>query len=266
MRVSCRMNWRVALAGSILCAAAVWAGDQEPWEQKPYTDWTLADVLKVTRDSPWARSLDNNATAPPPAETATKRKGYESDPNGKWVRSSKGSLIYVPQTTNVTPQNIPQDTTLPQGQKKLQDAVVLWASSETVRQALARMAALEQKPLAEQEKKLAPESLNFYKISVSSSHLPGMLLSYKGEIESALKNSTSLRANRSKQEFHPVRVDIVVEPPQPVVNFYFTRESNGAPIFGPGDQKVNFRWRSPNGEVEVTFDLRKMLHNGAPDL
>lgn len=43
------------LVGAALAAALLWAAD--PWEQKPYTEWTEKDCEKVFRESPWSRQV-----------------------------------------------------------------------------------------------------------------------------------------------------------------------------------------------------------------
>lgn len=50
------------------------------------------------------------------------------------------------------------------------------------------------------------------------------------------------------------------------VAFYFPRESGGAPTLSPQETKVKFTCIFRNHRFQRTFDLRKMVRNGQPDL
>ena len=248
---------------ALAMAALAWAG-HNPWDEKPYAEWTLADVLKVTRDSPWARPLGDYHTQSP-AESADRRTTLDSDPTGRTAKSSLGKQVWIPQPPDMRQPKIPSDALPANSQQSLADTVVLWSSSATIRQAFARQAALEQKSAEEQEKQFEADPFGMYKITVTGSHLPAILASYKDLPGESLKHSVYLNTNHSQQVFHPVKFEIVMQPPQPMVNFYFARAKDGAPILRPEDEKVRFDWKSKEAEIQVTFDLRKMQRNGTPD-
>jgi hypothetical protein len=252
-----------AFAAALVMAALAWAG-HNPWDEKPYAEWTLVDVLKVTRDSPWARPLGDYSTQSP-AESAARRTALDADPTGRSMKSSLGKQVWIPPQPNVRPPKIPPSDLPANSQQSLADTVVLWSSSATIRQAFARQAALERKSTEEQEKRLEASPTGTYKITVTGSHLPAILASYKDPPGEALKNSVYLKTNHSQQVIHPAKFEIAMQPPQPMVNFYFTRAKDGAPILRPEDEKVRFAWKSKEAEIQVTFDLRKMQRNGTPD-
>ena len=253
-----------ASAAILVLGAAIAAGpnDGDPWSQKPYTEWTLADVLRVTQNSPWARSLANNGELV--AHQAPKM-AFDDSSHGRWVPGANEQLMNLPMPA---PVQTPDTAVSPliAANPNLRDAVILWSSSETIRQAYFRMAALQHKSEEAQPKALEPNLRDFYRITVMASHIPSMLASYRGPLENALKKSVYLKTDVQRQKIHPARIEAALKTAQPMINFYFPRVLNGSPTIDPRAQTINFDWASKNGEINVTFELRKMLRNSMPDL
>ena len=254
-----------ASAAILVFAAVVAAGpnDGDPWNQKPYTEWTLPEVLRVTQDSPWARSLSNKGELA--AHQPAPKMSFDDSPRGRWVSGANGQLMNVP---TPVPVQTPETAVSPliAANSNLRDAVILWSSSETIRQAYFRMAALQHKADETQSKSLEPNLGDYYRITVMASHIPSMLASYRGPLEIALKKSVYLKTDVKGQKIHPARIEAALKTAQPMINFYFPRMLNGSPTIDPRTQAIEFDWTSRNGEINVTFEPRKMLRNGWPDL
>jgi len=256
-----------ASAAILVFAAAVAAGpnDGDPWNQKSSLEWTLSDVLRITQDSPWARSLSNKGELA--AHQPAPKMAFDDSARGRWVPGANEQLMNVPAPAPA-PVQTPDTAVSPliAANPNLRDAVILWSSSETIRQAYSQMAALKHK--AEDNQSKSPELGwgDFYRITVVASHIPSMLASYSGPLENALKKSVYLKTDMSRQKIHPVRIEAALNTAQPMINFYFPRALNGAPTIDPRTQAIDFDWTSRNGEITVTFDPRKMLRNGRPDL
>jgi hypothetical protein len=255
-------SW-AASAAILAMAAVAWSSDGEPWNQKPYTEWTLADVLRVTQNSPWAHSLSNNGALAPQQSVQTPL--FDNSPPGSWVPGPTGQLTYFPSPVPVQTSNAAVSPLIT-ANTSLRDAVVLWSSSETIREAFVRMSVLAHKSGETQTKLLEPRHADLYRITVMASHIPSMLASYRGPLENALKNSVYLKSDNSRQMIRPVKMEAALKTSQPIINFYFPRELNGLPTMDPRAKNVKFDWASKNGEISVSFELRKMQHNGAPDL
>jgi hypothetical protein len=246
--------------------AAVAAGgpnDGDPWNQKPYTEWTLPEVLRVTQDSPWARSLSNKGELA--AHQPAPKMAFDDSARGRWVSGASGQLMNVP---TPAPVQTPETAVSPliAANSNLRDAVILWSSSETIRQAYFRLAALRHKADEAQSKSLEPNLGDYYRITVTASHIPSMLASYRGPLENALKKSVYLKTDVNRQKIHPARIEAALKTAQPMINFYFPRVLNGSPTIDPRTQAIDFDWTSRNGEIKVTFEPRKMMRNGWPDL
>jgi hypothetical protein len=255
-------SW-AASAAILAMAAVAWSSDGEPWNQKPYTEWTLADVLRITQNSPWAHSLSNDGALAP--QQPVQAPLFDDSRQGSWVPGPAGQLIYSP--APAPGQSLDASVSpLIAANPRLRDAVVLWSSSETIREAFVRMSALARQSGEPQSNLLAPRDAGFYRITVMASHIPSMLASYQGPLENALKKSVYLKLNDSREKMHPVKIEAALKTPQPMINFYFARDSQGAAIIDPLSKSVKFDWASKNGEISASFELRKMLRNGVPDL
>ncbi|MGH9701803.1 MAG: hypothetical protein ACRD4K_00385, partial [Candidatus Acidiferrales bacterium] len=255
-----------ASAAILVLSAAVAAGpgpnDGDPWNQKPYTEWTLTDVLRVTQNSPWAHSLANNGTLAP--QQPVQRLAFDDSPRVPWPGANgQGMNASVPvqiPNTSISP--------LIAANPSLKDAVVLWSSSATIREAYVRMAMLEHKLEEKQDQTqlLEPNRSDFYRITVMASHIPAMLASYHGQLENALKKSVYLKSDARAEKVYPAKIEAALNTAQPMINFYSPRTLKGTPVVDPRAETVQFDWTSKSGEISVTFEVHKMLRNGSPDL
>ena len=50
------------------------------------------------------------------------------------------------------------------------------------------------------------------------------------------------------------------------MSLYFPREVDSRPVIEPDEKKVRFYCKAGNLETTKDFDLRKMVHDGKPDL
>jgi len=264
------LGW-TASAAILVLSAAVAAGpgpnDGDAWNQKPYTEWTLTDVLRVTQNSPWAHSLANNGTLAP--QQPVQRLAFDDSPRVQWPPGANGQGMNAPVPAPV-PVQIPNTSVSPliAANPSLKDAVVLWSSSATIREAYVRMAMLEHK-LEEkqvQTQLLEPNRSDFYRITVMASHIPAMLASYHGQLENALKKSVYLKSDAMAEKVHPAKIEAALNAAEPMINFYFPRTLNGTPVVGPRAETLQFDWTSKSGEISVTFEVHKMLRNSLPDL
>jgi len=107
----------IVVPGVLLLGVLAWAADK-PWEKKLYRDWTERDVAEVLQESPWARLVQ--ATGP------WRPIGTQAD-----LLIWQDPHVGTAQADNAIS---PSDSQL---------YTVLWASSRTVRAALARRSVLQ---------------------------------------------------------------------------------------------------------------------------
>lgn len=220
-------------------------GTGEPWKEKPFREWTKDDVAQITSASPWAKTLGSKTsmlvTSVPGAAPAGQPPLITSVPS-----------VFDKQETSTN--------LLPGG------AIIQWASSLTMRQAMAREGELNGTMTSEQAAQLLTMSFQQYVITVRGGGVASMVAGFKELSEEALRNSAYLELQGSKQKIYPLGIEINLQG-DPVAWFYFPRELEGQPVFRPGEKAVEFNWVSEaKDKINVTFDLRKMMRDGKPDL
>lgn len=248
---------RLATLAVVLLGAGLllWAG--EPWQDKPYTEWTPREAAKVLSDSPWARSGEIYLLAPSGGGPADAGR-LPDEMSRRWID---------PNRYNDAAQSLWQQRT---GQRNLPlqatvtgIEVVQWASSLTLRQALVRQGQLYARQGNEPAEALLSLPFEDYVIAVYRSDLP----SFTGLSEESARAAAWLELKPSKRKVAPERVhlvrfgDVLMH-----VEFYFPRQAEGQPVIAPTDTRARFHWENGTHSTTVEFDLRKMVRAGQPDL
>lgn len=253
------MKFKVSLSAMLLVllgSGVLWAGD--PWKEKPWTEWTEKDVQRILNKSPWAKKLNWRLDK-------VNRVAAQELESPEWETKRGGitvSLEGVTETVYTVPgSGIPEPVITRRGGIPFYHRVfVRWLSSLTVRQAFVRQAQFEMKRMSVQEQQFghAPQlELLEYVIAVRAVVTAGLS-------NDELRQSAYLQPKRSKQRIPATRVS----DSEFGRLLYFPRELNGKPIIGPQDTKVEFSCCKVEGQkpIKVTFDLRKMVRDGKPDL
>jgi hypothetical protein len=232
----------------LLGSGVLWAG--HPWKDKPWTEWTEEDVQEVLTKSPWIRNAKLYAGA---RRVVVDLSG---DPNER--------VLYI------NPE-LPPTHRRTHERRQYRDVSVHWLSSVTVQQALARHRQLTGSislQEAQQEVNQLHPSDKEYLISVLNA------LRWEKPFSMVLSPTQSealevyLQPKRSGQRVLPTWVG--GNGLQTV--FRFPRELDGKPSIEPQETKVEFSCcgvRIADGKrksLKVTFDLRKMVRDGKPDL
>lgn len=213
----------------VLSAALLWAGD--PWKDKPYKEWTRGEAEKVLQESPWAHTV---------------------------------RAFGRPQSLRPVP-DLPEAKSL----------TVLWWSSVTVRQAIVRQQELRGARDQQQAGRFLSRQPEDYVIAV---YRPDVIRLYtQGSLrqlamleeftEEELNKSAYLKMKTGKKQVSPVRVRYIREGPNLMqVEVYFPRQLEGAPVIGVDETEVEFGYQSSIGRISSSFNLRKMVRDGKPDL
>jgi hypothetical protein len=209
-------------------------------KDKPWTEWSKQDAEKVLSDSPWAHTQ---------TDTETSQRLYSrntSDPTTT-SRLSRGAIN---QEINIRFH-------------------VRFFSARPVRQGLARLMQLDQKPSAEVVAKLHSfaemKSAKSIIVTLSfDSNDPGYFGSIMQALSTAntsiLKNNTYLERSDGKRLF----LEEYVAPGKDGfgARFVFPREFNG-PFLNPDSGELRFHAEYPTGlEIDRRFKVADMVYNG----
>jgi hypothetical protein len=247
----------------ILPALAIFLGTsiilgKEPWQEKPYTDWRIEDLVQLTQDSPWAKRLF--------ITTGTVRRYAGTEHVTVPVRNRAGGVVGY--KTVARPRT---RTTSIEAQ-----VVVQWASSLTLRQARVRQGQLKGIMTSERTSELLAPSPDRYVIAVRGAYLRAVLNGMDTSKQDSILRSVHLKPKQSKTKLYPTEMRIFTagEPEdlfmgEPVVWFLFPRQLDGKPAIAANERKVEFHWKLRDfniRDVHANFDLREMIRDGKRDL
>ncbi len=242
----------VVLAGSALLG-------EEPWKEKPYTHWTPDEVLTVLSNSPWGRIVS--------IVGRTSGRG-SPDASEREALAKRGR-----QGATGTPSTLPGDGHVPfsdsEGIVTRTQIAVRWISSRTFREAIVRAYQFDSRLDVAAANQFLETHPTEYIIGVNS-----QLASEISREDWAKQVGTSayLEMKKSKRRIHPLKWEPTEASLAPLakVIIYFPKTIEGQPIFAPTEDAVRFHFDFPSGKktkhLKVTFPLKKMVRDGAPDL
>jgi len=242
------MKKKVALALITLMAAAAVAQKKD---EKPWTEWSKKDAEKVLTDSPWAKAQ---------TDTDTSQMFYSptQDPQRMGTSSNDSSRLAqgaTNQAVNVSFQ-------------------VRFFSARPVRQALARIMEINNKPPADVAAKLHQfaemQSTNSIIVTVtyasSDQRYSGVVMQqFNSAATGTMKNDVYLQRSDSKQLF----LEEYVPPGKDGfgARFIFLRELDGEPFVKDATGELRFYAKYPNGiKIDRRFKLAEMMYQGQLEL
>ncbi len=241
------MKKKVALVLITLMAAAAVAQKNE----KPWTEWSKKDAEKILADSPWAKVQ---------TDTDTSQMFYSptQDPQRMGTTSNDSSRLAqgaTNQSVNVSFQ-------------------VRFFSARPVRQALARIMEINNKPPADIAAKLHQfaelQSTNSIIVTVTytsnDQRYSGVVMQqFNSAITGTMKNDAYLQRSDGKQLF----LEEYVPPGKDGfgARFIFLRDVDGQPFIKDATGELRFYAKYPNGiKVDRRFKLAEMMYQGQLEL
>lgn len=220
-------------------------------KDKPWTDWSKKDAEKMLNDSPWAQTQ---------TDTDTSQMFYSpTSPAGSASTTQSQSVNIDRANTGATNQSV---------NVKFH---VRFYSARPIRQALARIMELDQKPPADVVTRLH----NFAELKSTNSIIVTVTFEspdqrYSGVVMQAfnsaatgtLKNNTYLERGDGKRLF----LEEYVPPGKDGfgARFIFLRELNGQPFITRDTGEVRFYAQYANGiKIDRRFKVANMLYEGA---
>jgi hypothetical protein len=241
------MKKKVALVLITLMAAAALAQKKD----MPWTEWSKKDAEKILTDSPWAKLQ---------TDTDTSQMFYSptQDPQRMGTSSNDSSRLAqgaTNQSVNVSFQ-------------------VRFFSARPVREALARIMEITNKPPADVAAKLHQfaemQSTNSIIVTVtyssSDQRYSGIVMQqFNGANTGTMKNDVYLQRSDSKQLF----LEEYVPPGKDGfgARFIFLREVDGEPFIKDANGELRFYAKYPNGiKIDRRFKLADMIYQGQLEL
>ncbi len=231
------MKLRVALG---ICALVLLCGvvqAQDPWKDKPYTEWNEEEVAKVMNDSPWSRQVSVTAS------------WKRTQSNRRTASGGRGS--------GAEPATIEDDA--PQATYN-----VRWASAATIRRAFVRGSILRGRLKEEEATNFLSQQPEEYEIVVMGQDM----YPFNGAEEAALLEKAFIKPKSGKLKLAPRRVKIDRAGPDRVraVTFYFAKKTgSGEGVIPSGEKGVEFTCGAGGVGISTTFDPRKMVAAGNAD-
>ena len=244
------------VACALLFAAAVLRAD-EFWKNKPRSEWTLKQTLKLLEDSPWARQevrtiLHTNSAA----DVAIDRTRAHCDPD---ALDAGGNCLQ-------TRISVPTDSSSHSVEfNSVNDVIFLirWESSAPVEDAFARLAEMGERATARylsMPPRLPADryvvTLKALEKSTVAGRTPGaMPLDPIGSTE---PDSAGARARLQVGNLRvdPLEIQHAGVGAAEAVHFYFPRLADGAPLFPPDRvSRVNFEFRGQRFSLKTHFNL-----------
>jgi len=245
-----------ALLVALLLACGVLYAD-DFWKNKPPSEWTLKQAMKLLEDSPWSRQevrpVARNGGG---ADAVVDNYHCDSD-----HRDSGGNCL----STQIT---IPSDPSrLPQVEVNMGNEVVFlvrWESSAPVEEAFARLTDLGERATALYLSAPTRLPADRYVVTLKALDKAGPIGHPRGAMPinpiGALENDKA--GPRARLSVNGVVVPAAEAERSAVgaageaAHFLFPREVNGAPLIPPGrTARVNFEFRGQRFTVKTRFDI-----------
>jgi hypothetical protein len=243
-------------AAVLLVAFAVFAGDV--WKDKKYTDWDQKDVAKIMSDSPWAKAIQFGTPSSSGADAPFSGIGANNANVGQESAGGGGNSRSVSPTQPVIQGG-------GGGMGPVQNFIVRWYSSRTIREAMARERELQGVSADEAEKNLAAP-MDHYAVLVQSNNMG--LFARSGE--DTLKDKSYIQLKKSKDKISPDHVVIqkagdgnrVV-----AIIFEFPKtNANGQPTIAADEKGADFVTQAGTNPLKVSFDFTKMSDAKGSDM
>jgi len=237
----------------LLLAFCLFAAD--PWQSKPFTDWSDKDVNKILTNSPWSRtvSVELRGSLAPPDGLARDRVGDPTGNRPATMGPSTGPGVMVPgggagdaNRAGAGPDGFPQTG----GEDRSLVLTVRWESALPVKQALMRRKYGAEAATSPDAKKLFDEN-SVYMLAVS-----GLPPADAPELKAAILSETSLSAKG--KDLRPS--DVILTPPGKAGETFFIFQKTTP--FALEDKDVEFVTKLGGHEVKCRFRLKDMLLNG----
>jgi len=236
-----------------LFAIGVHAGG-DAWKTKPYTQWDEKDVAAVLQSSPWVKL---NVALPGALSAADATPDYNPGVSGPGSMPNR-----VASPAPAAPQLGGGDSSTPQAGAKTYN--ILWYSSRTIREALARRAVLKGVMTQDNAAKIVAADPDSYQVLLSSSDMSV----FEGRGEDAFKDAAFIELKKEKKKINATNVAFQRSSGKVVgVVFSFPKkDAEGQPSISADEKEIDFSVRISGAWLRSGFNLKQMADTQGQDL
>jgi len=246
-----KVTRELLVVATAFVAINVWASD--PW-QKSYKQWDATDVRRILNDSPWSKAV----------EIERKEKHGLEAPEGA------PKFAGAPGADEEDEKEEKDDDNRGRGEKaRKKDEVkfrVRWVSSRTLREASVRGQVLQGRIAEADEDRNLPPAADDYELALVGTDMS----LFSSADESTLRDKTYLIAKKSKKRIPAIQVEVVRASDGKRINaivFHFPKKNpSGQSVVSADEKELKFASRAGNVEINVSFDLQKMVDQQGMDL
>lgn len=219
------------------------------WEDKPFTQWSQQEAMKLLSESPWARTQTVMAGTMSGAQQQSNSDRVKSLPRVGSAGSNSGAGLSQTGVSFGAGDSVP--------------LFVRWHSSVRIRQGLGRLGQIQQNVPEAEIKKFVEAPVEDYQIAVT-----GPLLDALNQLSvSQLQEKTFLTSKKNKAKKIPLKSYAAPKDRQDgVALFSFSRTVDGNPAFNADDEEVEFATQAGKITIKASFKLAKMINDGKLDL
>ena len=237
----------IALLAMIGSTLTVWGKDF--WEDKPFTQWSEQEAMKILSESPWARTQTVMAGVLGAGQQQSNSSRVKDLPRVQSAGTNSWAALSQSGVSFGTGDSVP--------------LFVRWHSSARIRQALGRLGQLQQNVPEAEVRKFAEAPTDDYQIAVTGPMLEAFnqlsLASFQEKTFLTSKKNKAKKIALKKYEAPKDRQD-------GVAMFSFSRLIDGKPALTSEDDEVEFVAQGSKINLKASFKIAKMMSDGKPDL
>ncbi len=263
------MRKAILLSGLALLGLALALAASDPWDKKPFQQWSEKDVERVLKNSPWAKSV-SVILGPPTAgggggggmgRTRGGRGaggvGGGMDTGGEAAGGAGGGAMAGGGTADRGAGGASGTATMPGPSVT---SIIRWQSAKPVKQALAKAKYGNEVDSVPQVKEALDRVETYYIIALTD--LPRSLSRLDpAQVQKALKDITALTV-KGKDLLHPEIIQLVPGERSASLYFAFSR----AKAITLEDKEVQFSTHIGPMEFKKKFKLQEMVFDGKLEL
>lgn len=225
----------------------VWGKDF--WDDKPFTQWSQTEAMKILSESPWARTQTVMAGVLGAGQQKSNSDRAKDLPRVQSAGTNSGAALSQSGVSFGTGESVP--------------LFIRWHSSTRIREALGRLGQIQQNIPEAEVKKFVETPAEDYQIAVT-----GPLLEAFNQLDlSHFQEKTFLTSKKNKAKRLALKAYAAPKDRQDgVAMFSFSRLIDGKPAFAPEDDEVEFAAQANKINLKASFKLARMMSDGKPDL
>ena len=219
------------------------------WDDKPFTEWSQQEAMKILSESPWARTQTVMAGVLGAGQQQSNNSRVKDLPRVQSPGSNSGAGLSQAGVSFGAGDSVP--------------LFIRWHSSARIRQALGRLGQLQQNVPEAEARKFAETSVEDYQIAVT-----GPLLDAFNQMSlSSFQEKTFLTSKKNKAKRIALKSYAAPKDRQDgIALFSFSRLVDGKPALTAEDDEIEFVAQGGKINVKASFKLSKMMSDGKLDL